>query len=79
MFQEVSESPMTDREQALAEIREIIGAEEFESWYNKTYELRKAGKHDEYEAEIFMKLEKLQNAMSDVLDARICAKHGVSL
>lgn len=57
---EMIDKPLNDRELALREIKEFIGAEAFENWYRMIYRLRKIGKQDEYEDEIFKKLDEIK-------------------
>lgn len=57
---ELIDKPLNDRELALKEIKEFIGTEAFENWYRAVYNLRKEGKQEEYEAEIFKKLEEIR-------------------
>lgn len=72
-------SELSAREIALAQILEIMGSEQFDAWYRNVYQLRKDGDQEEYERQIFEKLEKLNNAMSDVSDAKLCSGFGVAL
>lgn len=49
----------TDREQALRQIKEIMGSEPFNAWYREVHKLRAEHKPEEYEQAIFKKLEEL--------------------
>lgn len=48
-----------DRHVALEEIKQSMGAYEFEMWYGQVYQLRAADRNKEYEKKIFDKLEEL--------------------
>jgi hypothetical protein len=49
----------SEREQALKKIKEIMGNEPFDAWYREVHKLRVNHKSQEYENEIFKKLEEL--------------------
>lgn len=55
-----------DRHIALADIKDLMGSADFNTWYDKVYELRRRELHAEYEQAIFSKLEELQKAEAEV-------------
>lgn len=48
-----------DRHIALAQIKDLMGVADFNTWYDKVYDLRRHDQHAEYEQAIFSKLEEL--------------------
>lgn len=57
-LKEKQENP-PDRHVALAQIKDLMGSADFNTWYDKVYELRRCDQNAAYEQAIFSKLEEL--------------------